>query len=87
MIIKIMERTQVAKLKNVEKSLKLKDTREYNLECVLSLTSLPLCHFHYWSSSKDIKSSNSQPRMVHNGAFVQEIVPLEDEDEDGAILA
>lgn len=73
----------------MEKTLKLKETRmgEYQIEPVLSLTFLLESPYHYGRPSKMKRPSPISPKNVFNDAFVQATIPLEDDNENRAIVS
>lgn len=77
------------KLNQIEQSFKLKETSmgEYDIEPVLSLTSLPKSPHHYGRPSEAKKPFVLTPQTKYNGTFVNATVPLEDESENRTISA
>lgn len=77
------------KLKQVEKSLKLKETRmhEYHIEPILSLISLPKSPYQYGRPFEMKRYFVLTPQKKYNGTFVKSIVPFKEEDENRAITA
>ena len=71
----------------MEKTLKLKDTSMggYQMEPIVSITSLPLSPRSYGKPSEDERPSPPTPQKIYDGTFVQSTIPLEDEDEDISI--
>ena len=57
----------------------------YQMEPILSLTSLTLSPYSYGRPSKEKRPPIFSPRTIYDGAFVQDTMPLEDEDENKAI--
>lgn len=75
------------KLKQIEKSLKLTETRmdEYHIEPILSSTSLPESPHHYGRPSEVKRPFILSPKTRFKGTFVKDTMPLEEEDKDRAI--
>ena len=73
----------------MEKTLQLKHTGMggYQMEPVLSITSLPLSPRSYGKPSEDTRPSSVTPRKLYDGTFVQATIPLEEEAENRAITA
>ena len=71
------------------KTLKLKDIDMggYQIKHVVSIISLPLSPCSYGRPSKDKRRSPSNPQTIYDGSFVKTTKPLENEDENRAIVA
>lgn len=78
----------VNKIKEMEKPLNLIEIgmREYHIEPILSLTSLPESPSHYWRPSEVKRPFVLSPQTKFNGAFVKATIPLEEEDENRALI-
>lgn len=77
------------KLKKIEHSLKLKETGmgEYQMEHILSLTSLCESPHHYGRPSKVKRPFVLKPQTKYNGKFFKATIPLEEETENRVIVA
>lgn len=78
-----------AKLQDMGNTLKLNDTGigGYQIEPMLSITSLPLSPHSYGRPFEDKRPSPFNLQRIYNGAFVQDTTPLEDENENKDIAA
>lgn len=78
----------VRKFKEMEKTLKLSETRmgEYHIELVLSLTYLPESPHHYGRPSIMKRPFVVSSKTIFNVVFLKANVPLEDEDENKSII-
>lgn len=65
-------KNHVNKIKDMKNSLKLKETgmREYQIEPLLSLTSLPLSPCHYGRPFEEKKPFAVPPKTIFDGTFM-----------------